>query len=238
MMKLKNANQIQIVPSILSADFGRLAEAVQAAERGGADSVQIDVMDGHFVPNITIGAPVVAALRPVTKLPLDVHLMIESPNRFISDFVKAGADIITVHIEACTHAHRVIQQIKAAGVTAGIALNPATPAVMVQELLEDVDLILAMTVNPGFGGQAFIPRILSKIRTLRALLDRHGRPHVPIQVDGGISIDTAPLVVEAGARSLVAGSSVYNPRNSVADAIKALRTAAHTGLAAKAKKSN
>jgi ribulose-phosphate 3-epimerase len=234
-MRLKNTNQIQIVPSILSADFARLAEAVQGAEQGGADSVQIDVMDGHFVPNITIGAPVVAALRPITQLPLDVHLMIEAPGRFISDFVKAGADIITVHIEACTHAHRVIQQIKSAGVTAGIALNPATPAVMVQELLEDVDLVLAMAVNPGFGGQAFIPTVLPKIRTLRAMLDRHGRRHVPIQVDGGISIDTAPLVVEAGARSLVAGSSVYNPRRSVADAISELRKAAQSGLSSKNK---
>lgn len=233
MMKTKSLKEIQIVPSILSADFGRLAEAVIAAEQGGADSVQIDVMDGQFVPNITIGAPVIAALRPVTKIPLDVHLMISEPGRYISDFVKAGADIITVHIEACTHAHRVIQQIKNAGVHAGIALNPATPAVMVQELLDDVDLVLVMTVNPGFGGQAFIPTTLPKIRTIRAMLDRRGRTNVPIQVDGGISTETAPLVVDAGARSLVAGSSVYNSRSSVADAIKALRLAAANGLTPK-----
>jgi ribulose-phosphate 3-epimerase len=236
-MALKNAKEIQIVPSILSADFGRLAEAVQVAEQGGADAVQIDVMDGHFVPNITIGAPIVAALRTATKLPLDVHLMIENPGRFISEFVKAGADIITVHIEACTHAHRVIQQIKSAGIAAGVALNPATPAVMVQELLDDVDLVLAMTVNPGFGGQAFIPSTLPKIRTLRVMLDRRGRIAVPIQVDGGISIETAPLVVAAGARSLVAGSSVYNARSSASDAIQALRAAAQNGLTPKAKKS-
>jgi ribulose-phosphate 3-epimerase len=227
---------IQIVPSVLSADFGHLAEAVQLAEVGGADAIQIDVMDGHFVPNITVGAPVVAALRPVSKIPLDVHLMIEHPGRFIADFAKAGADIITVHIEACTHAHRVIQQIKSTRALAGIALNPGTPAVTIQELLEDVDLVLVMTVNPGFGGQDFIPRTLPKIRALRTLLDRRGRSDVLIQVDGGISVETAPLVVEAGARSLVAGSSVYQQRGSVSDAISALRRAASQGLSPKVKK--
>lgn len=221
---------IQIVPSILSADFARLGEAVWAAEQGGADAVQIDVMDGHFVPNITVGAPLVAALRAVTTLPLDVHLMIADPGRYIDDFATAGADIITAHVEACTHLHRVVQQIKAAGVRAGVALNPGTPAVMVQELLEDVDLVLVMTVNPGFGGQAFIPTTLPKIRALRAMLNERGRSQVPVQVDGGINPETAPLVVAAGARSLVAGSAVYNGRDSVAAAIAALREAASRGL--------
>ncbi|MCZ7567910.1 MAG: ribulose-phosphate 3-epimerase [Ardenticatenaceae bacterium] len=223
---------IQIVPSILSADFSRLGEAVRAAEQGGADSVQIDVMDGQFVPNITVGAPVIAALRPVTALPLDIHLMITEPGRFIGDFVAAGADIITVHVEACTHVHRVIQQIQAAGVRAGVALNPGTPAVMVHELLEDVDLVLVMTVNPGFGGQAFISTTLPKIRLLRGMLDERDRNEVPIQVDGGVSSETAPQVVAAGARSLVAGSAIYNRRESVAAAIAALREAASRGLPA------
>lgn len=221
---------IQIVPSILSADFSRLGEAVRAAEQGGADAVQIDVMDGQFVPNITVGAPVIAALRPVTVLPLDVHLMIAEPGRYVEEFVDAGADIITVHVEACTHVHRVIQQIKAAGVQAGVALNPGTPAVMVQELLEDLDLVLVMTVNPGFGGQAFIPTTLPKILTLRTMLDERGRSEVPIQVDGGISSETAPLVVAAGARSLVAGSAVYSGHDSIANAITTLREAAMRGL--------
>lgn len=221
---------IQIVPSILSADFARLAEDVQAAEQGGADAVQIDVMDGQFVPNITVGAPVVAALRKVTSLPLDCHLMIADPARYVDDFVQAGADIITVHVEACTHLHRVIQQIKGRGVRAGVALNPATPPVMIQEVLEDVDLVLVMTVNPGFGGQAFIRTMVRKIRAVRTMLDERGLDEIPIQVDGGIGPDTAPLVVAAGARSLVAGSAVYNARESVRDAISALRAAAERGL--------
>ncbi|HYN88889.1 MAG TPA: ribulose-phosphate 3-epimerase, partial [Ardenticatenaceae bacterium] len=193
---------IQIVPSILSADFARLGEAVVAAERGGADAVQIDVMDGQFVPNITVGAPVIAALRRETRLPLDVHLMISDPGRYVEEFVKAGAAIITVHVESCTHPHRVVQQIKARGVRAGVALNPGTPALMVQELLEDVDLVLVMTVNPGFGGQAFIPTTLPQTVALRTMLDERGRRDVPLQVDGGIGLETAPRVAAAGARSL------------------------------------
>jgi len=198
-----------IAPSILSADFGRLAAEIADADRSGGDWIHIDVMDGRFVPNITFGPVVIKAVRPATKLPFDVHLMIEEPERYIADFADAGADRITVHAEACVHLHRVVHMIKERGLPAGIALNPATPASAVEPMLGDIDLVLCMTVNPGFGGQAFIPSVLPKIRELREKLDALGRPDVHIQVDGGIHRETAPLVREAGANVLVAGNAVF-----------------------------
>lgn len=210
-----------IVPSILSADIARLGEQVREAEAGGADRLQIDVMDGRFVPNITFGPLVVEAVRPLTSLPLEAHLMIVEPERYVEDFAKAGADVIIVHQEVSPHLHRTVQQIKQLGKAAGVAINPATPAGMLEEILPDLDLVLAMTVNPGFGGQDFIP-ILSKLRRLRQMINTQ-RPGCDLEVDGGIHAQTAPLVVEAGANVLVAGSAVYNNRESVADAIKRLR---------------
>ncbi|HEX6780034.1 MAG TPA: ribulose-phosphate 3-epimerase [Ktedonobacterales bacterium] len=210
-----------IVPSILSADVARLGEQVREAEAGGADRLQIDVMDGRFVPNITFGPLVVEALRPLTSLPLEAHLMIIEPERYVEDFAKAGADVIIVHQEVSPHLHRTVQQIKQLGKAAGVAINPATPAGVLEEILPDLDLVLAMTVNPGFGGQDFIP-ILSKLRRLRQMINTQ-RPGCDLEVDGGIHAQTAPLVVEAGANVLVAGSAVYNNRESVADAIKRLR---------------
>jgi len=211
-----------IAPSILSADFGRLAEEIADAERSGGDWIHIDVMDGMFVPNITFGPPVIKAVRGATRLPFDVHLMIERPERYLADFAAAGADRITVHAEACVHLHRVVGQIKELGLPAGVALNPATPLGFVEHLLDDVDLILCMTVNPGFGGQLFIPSVLDKIRTLRHMLNERGRAEVHIQVDGGINAETAPLVREAGADVLVAGNAVFG-RSDRAQAIAELR---------------
>jgi len=197
-----------IAPSILSADFTRLGEEIRAVERAGADWIHIDVMDGHFVPNITMGPLVVEAVRRVTDLPLDVHLMIEHPDRFIADFAKAGADYIAVQAEACTHLNRTLQMIREADVKAGAALNPATPLSAVEWVLEMVDFVLIMSVNPGFGGQAFIENSLDKIRTLRALLDEKGRGTL-IQVDGGVNEKTIQRVAGAGADVLVAGSAIY-----------------------------
>lgn len=210
-----------IVPSILSADVARLGEQVREAEAGGADRIQIDVMDGRFVPNITFGPLVVEAVRPLTSLPLEAHLMIVEPERYVEDFAKAGADVIIVHQEVSPHLHRTVQQIKQLGKAAGVAINPATPAGMLEEILPDLDLVLVMTVNPGFGGQDFIP-ILSKLRRLRQMINTQ-RPGCDLEVDGGIHAQTAPLVVGAGANVLVAGSAVYNNHESVADAIKRLR---------------
>lgn len=221
---------IHIVPSILSADFAELGAAVRAAEVGGADAIQIDVMDGHFVPNITVGVPVVAALREATELTLDVHLMIEAPDRYVDAFADAGADVLTVHVEACRHVHRTVQRIRERGIRAGVALNPGTPALVLQDVIGDIGLVLVMTVNPGFGGQSFIESMLPKIRRVRAMLDEAGRTDVPIEVDGGIDRETAPLVVEAGARWLVAGSAVYGAPEGVAEAIAALRAAAATAV--------
>jgi len=214
---------ILIAPSILSADFARLAEEVAAVERAGADLLHIDVMDGHFVPNLTVGPPIVEALKKVTKLPLDVHLMITNADAFIPEFAAAGADYLTVHVEACPHLHRTIQSIKECGVKAGVTLNPATPIQSLQEILPEVDLVLIMSVNPGFGGQKFIPSVLKKVTAARSMLDRIESPAL-IEVDGGIKVDNVARVVAAGATVLVAGSAVFSSRDYAAT-IAALRAA-------------
>ncbi len=213
-----------IAPSILSADFGRLAAQVQEAEAAGADWIHVDVMDGHFVPNITIGPAITAAVRKATALPVDVHLMIERPERYVAEFRDAGADYITVHQEACPHLHRVVEQIGGLGARAGVAINPGTPVESLREVVALVDLVLIMTVNPGFGGQRFIPASPDKVRRARALaveLDTEPR----IQVDGGIDERTAPVVADAGADVLVAGSAVYRHDQGVAAGIDAIRSA-------------
>ena len=220
---------VEIVPSILAADFANLGEALRQAEAGGAKAVQIDVMDGHFVPNLTIGPPVVKALRRATDLILDVHLMIDAPGDWVRQYADAGADHLTFHVEATPHAHRVVQQIHEAGMVPGIALNPATPLCMVEELLDDVGLVLVMTVNPGFGGQAFIERMVPKVARLRQRLAARGRDEVIIEVDGGINRESAPRIVAAGARWLDAGSAVYGG-DDVAARIRALREVAVQGL--------
>jgi len=199
---------IKIAPSILSADFARLGEEVQAVARAGADYIHVDVMDGHFVPNLTIGPLVVEALRKVTDLPLDVHLMIESPDRYIADFASAGADLITVHQEAVPHLHRTVQLIKSLGKRAGVSINPATPASTLDVILDELDLVLVMTVNPGFGGQGFIASGLAKIATLRREIDRRGLT-VELEVDGGVKIDNIARIAAAGADVFVAGSAVF-----------------------------
>lgn len=195
--------------SILSADFGRLAEEVKAVEAAGADWIHVDVMDGHFVPNITIGPNMVKALSQVTRLPLDVHLMIERPGRYLEDFVKAGAEWLGVHAEACVHLHRVIQTIKELGVKAAVALNPATPLCMIDQILPDVDMVLLMTVNPGFGGQTFIPNVLPKIRQCRRMIDDAGLSTL-LQVDGGVKPGIVGELAEAGVDVFVAGSAVFS----------------------------
>lgn len=215
--------KIWIAPSILSADFGAMREAVLALQDGGADWIHFDVMDGHFVPNLTFGAPMVAALRPYCNLPFDVHLMIEHPERLIADFAQAGANSITVHVEACPHLHRVVQQIRELGCRVGVALNPHTPLDSVRYILPDLDLLLVMTVNPGFGGQAFINLMLPKIAEAAALIQRVA-PHVLLQVDGGVSPENARQLVELGAQVLVAGSSVFHAPTPQ-EGIRALRLA-------------
>ena len=217
---------IKISPSILSSDFARLADAVAEAEAGGADWIHVDVMDGHFVPNITIGIPVVAALRDVTDLPLDVHLMIESPERYVDAFADAGADWLTVHQEASAHLHRTVQAIKHRGMQAGVSLNPGTPVAVLEEIGPYVDLVLVMSVNPGFGGQSFIPTSTAKVARTRTLLDGIGRRDVEIEVDGGIGPDTAGEVVDAGATVLVAGAAIFKGSGTVAENITAIREAA------------
>jgi ribulose-phosphate 3-epimerase len=199
---------VRIAPSILSADFAALGEQIAAAERGGADLIHVDVMDGHFVPNLTIGPPVVQSISRVAKVPLDVHLMIEEPDRYLEAFVRAGAAMISVHVEVLPHLHRTIQAIKQLGAKAGVALNPSTPIVALEQIAGDVDHVLVMSVNPGFGGQTFIPRSESKIAAVRALLDRQGNA-APIEVDGGIDRTNAARIVEAGATILVAGNSIF-----------------------------
>lgn len=211
-----------IAPSILSANFARLGEEIGAAEAAGADWIHVDVMDGHFVPNLTFGPPVIAAVRPATSLPFDVHLMIERPELSIDDYIAAGADRITVHAEACVHLHRTVHYIKEKGLPAGVAINPATPVAALEPILQDLDLVLIMTVNPGFGGQAFIPYSLVKLRQLTAMLDERGLNSVHIQVDGGVNQETAPLILEAGANVLVAGNAVFGEKDRAA-AIARLR---------------
>ena len=213
---------IAIEPSILSADLTRLGEQALEAQAAGIDGLQIDVMDGRFVPNITFGPGVVAALRSVVTVTLDVHLMIAEPERYLEDFAAAGADRLVVHQEACQHLHRVLQSIHELGVEAAVALNPATPLCTLEEVLDLTDVIQIMTVNPGFGGQPFLQSQVAKIRRLRDMLDDRGL-HIPVAVDGGVDPTTAPLVVEAGATILVAGSSVYNRHGSVAENVAALR---------------
>ncbi len=216
--------KVQIAPSILSADFGNLAAEVKAVENAGADVIHVDVMDGHFVPNITLGPLVVKAVKPSTKLPVDCHLMITDPDSYIEAFARAGADWITVHVEACTHLHRTIQAIKALGVKAGAVLNPATPPSTLEYVLEDLDLVLVMSVNPGFGGQGFIPSALRKIERIREMILKQGL-EIPIEVDGGVNLDTIKDVVSAGAEICVAGSAVYGTEDYAAT-ISALKKAA------------
>ena len=216
------APRIKLAPSILSADFARMGEAVAEATRAGADYIHVDVMDGRFVPTITFGPQMVKDIRSWTDLPLDVHLMVVEPERLIPQFAEAGADILTVQVEACVHLHQVVHQIKELGVRASVALSPATPVSAVEEVLADLDQVLVMSVNPGFPGQAFIPSVVPKISRLRSLLDEGGLP-VELEVDGGVSEKTARLVAEAGARVLVAGSAVFNERESVREAMDRLR---------------
>jgi len=210
--------RVQIAPSILSADFSRLAEEVRAVEKAGADLLHLDIMDGHFVPNITFGPAVVAAIKSVATVPLDVHLMIENPADYLEDFAKAGANIITVHVESCPHLHRAIHQVKDLGLKAAVSLNPSTPIDHINYLLDDLDMVLVMSVNPGFGGQKFIPQILKKIQHTRDLMG----DKIDLQVDGGITRENAAKVVGAGANILVAGSSVFSSHD-YAEAIRSLR---------------
>jgi len=220
---------IKLAPSILSADFARLGEQIEEVAKAGADYIHVDVMDGHFVPNITIGAPVVASIRQVTTLPLDVHLMIEHPERYISEFVHAGADIVTVHVEASPDLQSTIKLIKKLGVKAGVSLNPPTPLVAVEEFLPHVDLVLVMSVNPGFGGQSFIPATLPKIADMRKILDDRGLS-AELEVDGGINADNAGDIVKAGANVLVAGNSIFRAKEGITRAMQRLREATSSRL--------
>ena len=215
---------MKLAPSILSSDFGRLAEEIAAVEEAGADWIHVDVMDGHFVPNITIGPLIVEAARRATALPLDVHLMIEDPDRYLEAFVEAGADVLTVHQEACPHLHRTLQRMDELQVQAGVALNPATPLEMVREVVPDLDLLLVMSVNPGFGGQSYIPGSTEKIERARAMLDDAGS-EAELEVDGGVGAANAARVVGAGATVLVAGSAVYGHPDGAAAGVQAIRGA-------------
>ena len=218
---------VLIAPSILSADFAALGSAIEAVERGGADLIHVDVMDGHFVPNITIGPPVVKSIKRVAKVPLDVHLMIEEPDRYLEAFAAAGAAMLSVHVEVLPHLHRTVQAIKALGLKAGVVLNPSTPVGALEEIAGDVDFVLVMSVNPGFGGQTFIPRSEPKVRDVRALLDRVGNP-APVEIDGGIDLHNVARVVSAGARMIVSGSAVF----STPDPERATRELKEAALAA------
>lgn len=220
--------RVLLAPSILSADFARLGEQVAEAEAAGADRIHIDVMDGHFVPVISLGIPIVEAVRRVTRLPLDIHLMVAEPEQQVEPFIEAGGDIINVHVETCTHLHRVLQRIRSRGRQAGVCLNPATPVSAVEEVLEDLDQVTVMAVNPGYAGQPFIPSVLGKVRRLRRLLDERN-PHAHVVVDGGVNPATAPLCVEAGATVLVAASAVFNRQAPVAENIRRLRESVKGG---------
>jgi len=220
---------IRLAPSILAADFSALGREIEAAARGGADQVHVDVMDGHFVPNLTIGVPVVKSLRKATTLPLDVHLMITDPDRFLEPFIEAGANMVSVHVEVLPHLHRTIAQIKKLGAKAGVVLNPSTPVSSIEEVAADVDFVLVMSVNPGFGGQVFIPRSLHKIRAVRELLDRAGNTTAPIEVDGGVDLTTVASVVEAGADWLVAGNAIFGSGDAES-AARALKAAAERAV--------
>ncbi len=219
---------VHIAPSILSADFAKLGEEVRAVAEHGADAIHIDVMDGHFVPNLTFGAPIVAALRRVTTLPLDVHLMIEQPERYLEQFVEAGADMLTVHVETCPHLHRTVQAIHALGVRAGVALNPHTPFELIREVLPDVERVLIMTVNPGFGGQRLIPRTLGKVAQIRAAIAALDQP-IELGVDGGVDRETIADLARSGADVFVAGSAIFGAAEGIAEAMAALRAAARRG---------
>jgi ribulose-phosphate 3-epimerase len=222
------AHPVKIAPSILAADFGRLADEVRAAEAAGADWIHVDVMDGQFVPNITLGPPILRAIRRATKLPLDVHLMIADPDRYLDLFAEAGADLLSVHVEACTHLHRSLQHIRHIGKRAGVVLNPATDESTIRYVLDSVDLVLVMSVNPGFGGQAFIDGVLPKVRAIRDMIDRSGKA-IELEIDGGISPENAALATSHGARVLVAGTAVFS-HSSYATAIAGLRREGQRGV--------
>jgi ribulose-phosphate 3-epimerase len=229
-MTSRSGQAIQLAPSILAANFANLGADIAAATRGGADQIHVDVMDGHFVPNITIGVPVVKSLRKATTLPLDVHLMIMQPDRYLEAFIEAGANMVSVHVEVLPHLHRTVTQIKKLGAKAGVVLNPSTPVSALEEIAPEVDFVLVMSVNPGFGGQVFIPASVKKIRNVRALLDRAGNS-APIEVDGGIDLTTVKSVVDAGAEWLVAGHAIFGGGNAekAAAAIKDTAIAAARG---------
>jgi len=218
--------QKKISPSLLSADFVNLERDIKMLEEGGAHLLHVDVMDGHFVPNITIGPPVVAAINKVASIPLDVHLMIENPGNYVDDFIKAGADYLTVHVEAAPHLHRVLQQIQAQGVKAGVSLNPHTPVSLIENVLDVLDMVLIMSVNPGFGGQSFIPQTLNKVKQVKQMLKEHGKEHIEIEIDGGVKLDNIKEVADAGVDVFVSGSGIFkadDPKDMIQQMIREIK---------------